>query len=81
LVILGLIGTVVGFIVALSGVDPEKAGDVQEIQPMVAVLIQGLSVALYTTLVGAILNVWLMTNYNILAGATVKLYTTIIDRN
>ena len=51
LVVLGLIGTVLGFIIALSGVEPTRAADVQAISPMVATLIQGMSVALYTTLV------------------------------
>jgi len=79
LVLLGLIGTVVGFIIALSGVDPERASDVQSIAPMVSTLIEGLSTALYTTLVGAVLNVWLMVNYRLLAGGTVKLITALVE--
>ena len=79
LVLLGLIGTVVGFIIALSGVDPESASDVQSIAPMVSSLIEGLSTALYTTLIGSVLNVWLMINYRLLAGGTVKLVTALID--
>ena len=57
LVLLGLIGTVLGFIIALSGVDPETASDVNSIAPMVSKLIQGMSTALYTTLIGSIFNV------------------------
>jgi len=79
LVLLGLIGTVIGFIIALSGVDPERASDVKSIAPMVSTLIEGLSTALYTTLVGAVLNVWLMINYRILAGGTVKLINTLVE--
>ncbi len=79
LVLLGLIGTVIGFIIALSGVDPESASDVQSIAPMVSSLIEGLSTALYTTLIGSVLNVWLMINYRLLAGGTVKLITALID--
>lgn len=45
---------------------------------MVSTLIQGMSVALYTTLVGAALNVWLTVNYQILATGTVNLLTTIV---
>lgn len=78
LVILGLIGTVVGFIIALSGVRPDDAGDPSAIAPMVSTLIEGMSVALYTTLVGATLNVWLMVNYQVLATGTVNLLTTIV---
>lgn len=79
LVLLGLIGTVLGFIIALSGVDPEQAGDVSAITPMVSTLIQGMSTALYTTLVGAVLNVWLMANHQVLAGGTVKLITALVE--
>ena len=71
LVLLGLIGTVLGFIIALSGVDANAASDVSAIAPMVTELISGMSVALYTTLVGAVFNLWLMINYQLLQrGAT-----------
>jgi len=79
LVILGLIGTVIGFIIALSGVHPEQAADVKAITPMVSTLIAGMSTALYTTLVGAVLNVWLTVNYHILAGGMVKLITGLLE--
>ena len=79
LVLLGLVGTVVGFIIALSGVDPEKASDIESVSPMVSTLVAGLSTALYTTLVGAILNLWLMANYRLLAGGTAKLITGLIE--
>lgn len=36
LVLLGMVGTVVGFIIALSGIDPPAAGDVRAVTPMVA---------------------------------------------
>jgi len=80
LVLLGLIGTVLGFILALSGVDPEQVGDASSIAPMVSTLIQGMSVALYTTLVGAVLNIWLTVNYHLLAGATVRLLAGLVDQ-
>jgi hypothetical protein len=79
LVLLGLIGTVIGFIIALSGVDPATAGDFSAVAPMVSTLIDGMSTALFTTLVGAVLNVWLMVNYHMLAGGTVKLITALVD--
>jgi hypothetical protein len=78
LVLLGLIGTVLGFIIALSGVDPENASEVSAIAPMVSTLIDGMSTALYTTLVGAVLNVWLMANHQLLAGGTVKLISGLV---
>lgn len=66
LVLLGLIGTVIGFIMALSGVDPQAAGDVRSVAGMVATLVEGMSVALYTTLAGAIGNLILMLAYRML---------------
>jgi len=80
LVLLGLIGTVLGFIIALSGVNPDTASDVNSIAPMISVLIQGMSTALYTTLIGSVLNVWLTANYQILAGGTVQLMGLWMDR-
>lgn len=79
LVLLGLIGTVVGFIIALSGVDPDKARDFDAVSPMVSTLIAGMSTALFTTLVGAILNVWLTINHHVLTGGTVKLMTALVE--
>jgi len=80
LVLLGLVGTVIGFIIALSGVDPQAAGNVDSIAPMVAELIHGMSVALYTTLVGAVLHLWLKVNYLILAGGSVRLLDRLVSR-
>lgn len=79
LVFLGLIGTVIGFIIALSGVDPSRAADADNVADMVATLISGMSVALNTTLVGAVLYVWLIVDYRLLAGGTVDLLTATIE--
>ncbi len=79
LIFLGLIGTVIGFIIALSGVDPEAAIQVDNISAMVSTLIDGMSVAMYTTLVGAVLYVWLNIGYRILVTGTVELITATIE--
>ena len=79
LVMMGLIGTVVGFIIALSGVDPAFASDITLIGKMVATLISGLGTAMYTTLVGSILNLWLLANYHILAEGTSNLFATLLE--
>ncbi len=80
LVVLGLIGTVIGFIIALTGIDANAVADIGAIAPMVSTLIEGMSVALYTTLVGAVFHVWLLVNYQVLATGTVNLVNTIIER-
>ncbi len=79
LVILGLIGTVIGFIIALSGVDGSVSNNPEEISKMITTLIQGMSVALYTTLVGSICSVWLNICYQILSTGTNKLLSKIIE--
>jgi hypothetical protein len=79
LVFLGLIGTVIGFIIALSGVDAKAITEVENVAPMVSTLINGMSIALYTTLLGAVLNIWLTVNHRILATGTVDLITSIIE--
>lgn len=80
LVLLGLIGTVIGFIIALSGIDPELAADIGAVGPMVSKLIEGMAVALYTTLTGAVLSIWLMVNYRLLESGVVKLLTAMVER-
>jgi hypothetical protein len=60
-VALGLLGTVIGFRVALSGVDPATAGDASAIQPMIGGLIDGMGTALSTTIVGLLVSLWLRT--------------------
>lgn len=79
LVFLGLIGTVIGFLVALSSVEPEVTGNVRQIAPMVASLIDGMGIALYTTLVGAVLHVWLIVNHRMLATGALRLYNAIVE--
>ena len=66
LVMLGLIGTVVGFIQALLGVDPTTVADTAQIGKMVASLINGMGTALWTTFIGAVFNLWLLFNVRII---------------
>ena len=79
LVFLGLIGTVIGFIVALSGVEPEVTGNFRQVAPMVSGLIEGMGIALYTTLAGAVLHMWLIVNHRMLATGTLQLYDAIVE--
>lgn len=79
LVFLGLVGTVIGFIIALSAVDPQSSIAVDNIAPMVTTLIHGMSIALYTTLLGSVLHIWLMVNYRMLATGGMHLYNALVD--
>lgn len=69
----GLIGTVVGFLVALSGVNENSIADVNAVGGVVAHLIEGMHIALYTTLVGALGGLWLEANVRLLEGGVARL--------
>jgi len=58
-VTLGLIGNVVGFILALRGIDVSSLGSPEGAQKVAGNLLAGMSVAFYSTLVGAITALWL----------------------
>ncbi len=81
LVFLGLIGTVIGFIIGLSGIDAQATKNVDKIAPMITDLINGMSVALYTTLLGAVLNIWLNINIRIVSDGAVRLLGEMVDRS
>lgn len=67
---LGLIGTVIGFIISLSGVDLGALATAQGVQAMIPSLMAGMKVALYTTLAGAFFGIWTEVNYRMLETAT-----------
>lgn len=67
---LGLIGTVVGFIISLSGVDLGALATAQGVQAMIPELMAGMKVALYTTLAGSFFGIWTEVNYQMLHTST-----------
>jgi hypothetical protein len=67
LVGLGLLGTVVGFMIAMSGINATDAADVSAIAPMVASLASGMGTALTTTFVGSIAAEWVNLNRQFIA--------------
>lgn len=73
LVLLGLIGTVFGFIVALIQPDGINVADANMAKQVLSQLVNGMGIALYTTLVGSVLNLWLRFNYRIIYNASGKL--------
>lgn len=56
---LGLLGTVVGFIVMASQIGNMPSFDIDQVQNLLKKMTQGMAIALYTTLVGLIANLWL----------------------
>lgn len=56
---LGLLGTVVGFIVMSSRIGQMASFDFDQVQTLLRQMTQGMAIALYTTLVGLLANLWL----------------------
>jgi hypothetical protein len=63
---IGLLGTVVGLIVAFSAARAGGSVDPNAIRPMIASVIDGMYVALYATLLGITTNLWLKINLRLL---------------
>ena len=79
LVMLGLLGTVIGFIMVLTQIPANAVGDASQVGKLVSTLTSGMGVALYTTLVGAITNLWLNANYTILRTGVINLIAAILE--
>jgi hypothetical protein len=71
LVTLGLLGTVVGFIMALTSMDQSALTTAGGVQQSIGQLVGGMKVAIFTTLSGGICGLWLDINRRILRTATV----------
>ena len=56
---LGLLGTVVGFIIMSMQISHMQLFDISEVQTLLKQMTQGMAIALYTTLVGLVANLWL----------------------
>lgn len=65
---LGLLGTVVGLIIAFSAAASGGSSSPEEIKPMIAAVVSGMYVSLYATLLGIGVNLWLKINLKLLAG-------------
>jgi len=69
LVGLGLLGTVIGFGIALSGIDQQSLSSASGVSASVEVLMRGMRVALNTTIAGAIFGMWTEVNVRMLKTA------------
>ncbi len=66
LVSLGLLGTIIGFSYALSGVTETSLGSARGVSDAIGPLMEGMRVALNTTIVGAIFSTWNEVNQRML---------------
>lgn len=63
---IGLLGTVIGLIIAFSAAKAGGSADPNEIRPMIAAVVDGMYVSLYATLLGIGTNLWLKINLRLL---------------
>ncbi len=80
LVQLGLIGTVYGTMVFMLNIDLGAIADIDRVAEVFGVVMSGMGIALYTTLVGATLNLWLGYNYGIVEHGTSYLLAHLISQ-
>ncbi len=66
---LGLLGTVVGLIIAFSAARKGASTDVNEVKAMIASVVDGMYVSLYATLLGIATNLWLKVNLRLLGNS------------
>lgn len=78
LIAIGLIGTTLGFIIALNSIDLSGAASTSSINARVAQLVDEMSLALYSTLAGGVLGLWLLANYCLLALDSRRFMTALI---
>lgn len=79
LVMLGLLGTVIGFIMVLTNIPTMVVGDAEQVPKLVQALTNGLGVALYNTLLGSVTNLWLNANYSMLRTGVANLIAAILE--
>ncbi len=58
-VLIGLIGTVLGIIVALTGINAETVADASSVKQVITNMVGGMGTVYYTTLAGAVSLAWL----------------------
>ena len=63
---IGLLGTVVGLIIAFSAAAEGGSSSPEEIKPMISAVVNGMYVSLYATLLGIAVNLWLKINLRLL---------------
>ena len=72
---LGLLGTIIGFIIMLAPIAGLDASDKTTMKASMGLMSDGMAVAMYTTLAGLVGSILLKTQYYMLDGATAALFS------
>jgi hypothetical protein len=75
---LGLVGTIVGFIMMLGPIASIDAADRGALKSSMNLMSDGMAVAMYTTLVGLVGSILVRIQYYMLEGATTKLFALVV---
>ena len=76
---LGLLGTIIGFILMLAPIAGLDAADRASVKSSMGLMSDGMAVAMYTTLTGLVGSVLVQTQYYMLDEATAKLFGLATD--
>jgi hypothetical protein len=76
---LGLLGTIVGFILMLAPIAGLDAADRASVKTSMGLMSDGMAIAMYTTLTGLIGSILVQTQYYMLDGATQKVFALATD--
>jgi MotA/TolQ/ExbB proton channel family len=76
---LGLLGTIIGFILMLAPVAGLDVGDRASVKTSMGLMSDGMAVAMYTTLTGLVGSILVQTQYYMLDEATAKLFALATD--
>jgi hypothetical protein len=76
---LGLLGTIVGFILMLAPIAGLDAADRASVKTSMGLMSDGMAIAMYTTLTGLIGSILVQTQYYMLDGATQRVFALATD--
>jgi MotA/TolQ/ExbB proton channel family protein len=76
---LGLLGTIIGFILMLAPIAGLDAADRASVKGSMGLMSDGMAVAMYTTLTGLVGSILVQTQYYMLDAATAKLFALATD--
>lgn len=79
LVSLGLLGTVIGILLAFGGVSPDIIGDPDAAAGTIVMLLSGLTTAFNTTLVGIVGMIWNTINLYLMKTDISRFFTTVVS--
>jgi MotA/TolQ/ExbB proton channel family len=76
---LGLLGTIIGFIMMLAPIAGLDAGNQGALKSSMSLMSDGMAVAMYTTLTGLVGSILVKIQYHMLDGATARLFVFATD--